>query len=149
MADWCIFKDKYGEECDDECKLSTNLGSARIHSIIQASKVYGDGIHLQLAELLANEDNPTIHYHKNCVSRYVSSTNLKHKVETHEESSESPKKLRRSDKLFNFRKDCLYCGPHKSQEMERGIFDLLHTCRKTFPLCVQLERYYFHCLAFQ
>ena len=45
---------------------------ARIQTIIDASKVYGDVLHVELETKLAENENLKIHYHRKCVSKYTS-----------------------------------------------------------------------------
>ena len=110
----CFFKEKYGIDCKSEDKLSQSRGPSRIQSIIAASKAYGDGLHLTLERQLATNEEISLSYHKNCVSRYTSRTNLAHhkKVTTDTDAQEQPtkKRLRRSAEHFDFKKHCLYCG---------------------------------------
>ena len=105
----CIFKFRYGNECDDRLQCSQNVGSARLHTIIKSSKTYGDELHIDLEKQLTKNDNLKIHYHKNCVSRYTSKSNLA-KYESSDCGSQPPKKLRRSCVQFDFMNQCLYCG---------------------------------------
>ncbi|KAJ8021891.1 hypothetical protein HOLleu_39220 [Holothuria leucospilota] len=108
MEQRCVFKFRYGTECDDKASLSETAGTARIESIIHASKVYGDNLHVELRSKLAEIENLKIYYHRNCVSRYTSKSNLK-KYEN-EESAPPVKRLRRSLAVFDFKLHCLYCG---------------------------------------
>ena len=76
MEQGCVFKFRYGTECDEKTSLSETTGVARIETIINASKVYGDTLHVELETQLAEKENLKINYHRNCVSRYTSKTNL-------------------------------------------------------------------------
>ena len=113
MADTCIFKRVYGKDCEDQGqKCITNKGTSRIESIIEASRIYCDGLCDGLKEKYAADKDLTISYHKNCVSRYTSKTNLKHHQTPHRSENDGPaqKRLRHSERLFDFKKNCLYCG---------------------------------------
>jgi len=108
MEQGCVFKFRYGTECDEKTSLSETTGVARIETIINASKVYGDTLHVELETQLAENENLKIYYHRNCVSRYTSKTNLaKYK---NNEGAPPAKRLRRSSSVFDFKLHCLYCG---------------------------------------
>lgn len=109
MDQACVFKFRYGDECEDRKPCSQNVGSARIHTIVKASKAYRDGLHETLEKQLAENENLTINYHKNCVSRYTSRTNVA-KYETDEYAAPPTKKLRHYHSPYDFRQHCLYCG---------------------------------------
>ena len=105
----CYFHSKYG------CKPSAGRlqNTSRISKIIECSKIYGDTFHETLEELYINDPNITLQCHKNCISRYVSPSNTrpylgKSKCSPSEPSVVEPKRLR-SDKLFDFKKHCLFC----------------------------------------
>ena len=108
----CIFKFKYS--CDDTLPCSQNKGPRRIHSIIAASKLYKDYLHVSLEEQLSFDEKCTVCFHRNCVSQYMSTTNTKyakHSTKTlSEDSYRSPKCLRKSAPSFDFLSHCLYCG---------------------------------------
>ena len=110
----CFFKTKYGKDCEaQKDKCSQNKGPARIQSIVDASKVYGDGLGLPLKRQFQADQNFTISFHKNCVSRYTSKTNLSHRRSTLEDAGNdkpAKKRLRHSEELFDFKTNCLYCG---------------------------------------
>ena len=76
MEQSCVFKFRYGTACDEKASLSETTGIARIETIINASKRYGDTLHVELETKVAENDNFKIYYHRNCVSRYTSKTNL-------------------------------------------------------------------------
>ena len=109
MDESCIFKFRYGSECKDSSHLSQTSGSSRLDTIINASKVYGDELHVTLEKQRAEHPNLTVFYHKNCVSKYTSKSNLV-KYQTSAENAIPAKKLRRSSSEFEFMKHCLYCG---------------------------------------
>ena len=109
MDESCIFKFRYGSECKDSSHLSQTSGSSRLDTIINASKVYGDELHVTLEKQRAEHPNLTVFYHKNCVSKYTSKSNLV-KYQTSAENAPPAKKLRRSSSEFEFMKHCLYCG---------------------------------------
>ena len=112
MTEDCFFKAKYGQACEGQKdrRCSTNIDPSRIESIINASKVYDDGLCNELAEQLESNPNLTIYYHKNCVSRYTSKTNISRfqAIRKNSEDVPAPKRLRHSDKVFDFRSSCLY-----------------------------------------
>ena len=105
--------------CDrDTDKILSTAGSARIKTIIECSKLRGDGLHQQLEEeVLHNVDN-TIQCHRNCVSTYTSKNHIKRylsKAAGQSESSTSnappPKRTCRSMMpAFNFRTHYFFCG---------------------------------------
>ena len=60
-------------------------------------------------------DQQTIFYHKNCVSSYISKTNLSRihlrNEKTFNAVKKNPPKVRRSiSKSFDFKTNCLFCG---------------------------------------
>lgn len=68
MSKECVFRFKDGKDCEQEPKgLQENNGPQRIVSIIDASKKYGDDLHIKLQEQLSQNQNVTISYHKNCL----------------------------------------------------------------------------------
>ena len=77
-------------------KLCQSHGLSRIQSIIAASKMYGDGLHVTLERQFAADQNLTLSYHENCVSCYTSKTNLVHhsKVRTNLDVQQEPTKKR-------------------------------------------------------
>lgn len=104
----CFFKFKYN--CNNTSTLIQNNGEARLRTIIAASKAYHqDNIALQIEEMLSTNTTVTIFYHKNCVTKYSSKTNLKHLI-TPISEPEPPKRLRYSLSKFDFVKHCLFCG---------------------------------------
>lgn len=109
----CFFKERYGKDCKEQEKLCQSKGPSRIQSIINASKTYGDDLHLRLEGEFATEDI-SLSYHKNCVSRYTSKTNLSHhqNVTADTQCQEQPtkKRFRRSEEQFDFKHHCLYCA---------------------------------------
>ena len=109
MEHQCIFQFKY--RCDEKTSLSKNNGIARVKSIISASKAYGDTLHEELQPQLDRDENLTIYYHKNCVSRYTSTSNLNKYYNNENDSPPPVKRVRRSlAGLFDFRTHCLFCG---------------------------------------
>lgn len=108
MEKECIFKFKYDGCEHDKTDLQTNKTQTRVHTIINASRQYGDGLYDKLEKCLQENETLTVYYHKNCVSRYTSKTNIPSRpplVALVEE-----KKLRRCYSTFNFKEQCLYCG---------------------------------------
>uniref|UniRef100_UPI00358E6C8F uncharacterized protein n=1 Tax=Myxine glutinosa TaxID=7769 RepID=UPI00358E6C8F len=91
----------------------------RISSIIDASKLRGDGLHVDIANNF-DDSNFTMHYHKNCVSSYTSKSHL-NRLRKSESRSVSPlphrKRQCRSDlRSFEFRRDCIFCGTPCEQD---------------------------------
>ena len=109
MDEACIFKFKYGNECNEKNACSQSSGTSRIQTIITASKAYGDGLHAKLEKLIAEKEDLIINYHKNCVSRYTSKSNLA-KYQKNTLDAPPPKKLRHLSSTFEFKEHCLYCG---------------------------------------
>ena len=135
MSGECIFKFKYGTDCPKGSKaLQKNSGPERILSIIQASQTYRDELHIKLQEELSADPNKTIFYHKNCISRYTSKSNLA-KYELQNVPEEPPRKLRKSCVQFNFREHCLYCGDTCDLEKDPknpGRWRRAFLCRSTY-----------------
>ena len=107
----CIFKFKYS--CNDRLPCSQNKGLETIHSIIAASKAYGDDLHLVLEARVSSDGELKISYQKNCVSKYTSVSNTKHArhaKKSTDEQNPCPKRLRYSGSPFDFFTQCLYCG---------------------------------------
>lgn len=100
----CLFKDIY------KCGGGKLINSSRIETIVSASQVRRDNLHLR-REL---SDGPTISCHKNCVSKYVSPAALA-SLGKHAQDEKAPendsKRLRSSEcaGFFDFRKHCLFC----------------------------------------
>ena len=66
------FKFNYGDKKE---KLS-KAGSDRIKSMIDSSKVYDDGKHVDLQQILDPSQDPAVWVHWNCVSTYCSKKSL-------------------------------------------------------------------------
>lgn len=109
MDEACIFKFRYGSECNDASPCSQNSGKSRIQTIINASMVYGDSLHINLEKQIAEKEDLKIYYHKNCVSRYTSKSNLA-KYQRATSDAPPPKKLCHLSSTFDFKQHCLYCG---------------------------------------
>ena len=106
-----MFKFRYGSECDNSKPCSSNKGRARIDSIVKASKIYRDDLHVELEQQVEEDENLTVYYHRNCVSRYTSSSNTAKHTPEHSNVNDPPvKKARRSQSSFDFFSQCLYCG---------------------------------------
>ena len=96
-------------------KLQTG-GPNRVRSIIEASKIYGDGLHETLEPQSAANEDLTITYHNNCVASYASKFHI-HKFlkragkagEEHE--APAAKRIRRSESqtIFKFKEHCIFC----------------------------------------
>lgn len=85
MDEACIFKLQYWEEYDDCIKTSYKHGNSHIHSIMKASRTDRNVLCTQLEQQLADNEELTMHFHKNCLSRHASITNLvKHKLDVDE-----------------------------------------------------------------
>ena len=81
----------------------------RMSSIIDASKIRNDGLHLTIEQNCSS----AVHYHKNCVSTYYTSKchtkRLSHTIAR--SNSPQPKRKCRSDRRnFDFNTQCLFCG---------------------------------------
>ena len=75
----------------------------QIDFIIHASKVYTDDLHMEPEQKLIDNEHLTVHYHKNCVSRYTSSSNIFRYAKDYGVSNTPPaKKLRLSHTSFDF-----------------------------------------------
>ncbi len=103
------------ETCFFKCNKVGNLasgGKSRIESVIEASIIRQDLLHLALKESLENDPKLTIRYHRACISTYTSKSHVQRELKR-SGSNESPKKKkkRRSDfGLFHFKQHCLICG---------------------------------------
>ena len=106
-----MFKFRYGSECDNSKPCSSNKGRARIDSIVKASKIYRDDLHVELEQQVEEDENLTVYFHRNCVSRYTSSSKTAKHTREHSNVNDHPvKKARRSQSSFDFFSQCLYCG---------------------------------------
>ena len=112
MEGKCIFKFRYGTECNDKVACSSNKGKPRIISIINASKLYDDELHITLQQQLSENEQLSVYYHKNCVSRYTSSSNTAKFMSSSNAGNPPTKKLRSSQGSFDFFTQCMYCGEH-------------------------------------
>lgn len=102
--------------CTNPDQKLQEAGADRIKSIIHASRIYDDDFHISL-EAQAQNEAFTAHYHKNCVSTYVSKHHLQRFLKSgkaeHNEYPDPPAKRTRSsisESVFNFKKHCLFCG---------------------------------------
>ncbi len=92
----------------------------RIKTMISNSKVFNDGKHVELQNLLDTSENPSIQVHRSCISTYCSDKTVSRAQQSNKRESDSKecsigenstKKLRRSGiPDFNFQTDCIYCG---------------------------------------
>ena len=57
-------------------KKSSKAGFDRIKSMIDSRKVYDDGKHVELQQILNTSQDPAFWVHRNCVSTYCSKKNL-------------------------------------------------------------------------
>ena len=108
----CFFNNLY--ECDSKIPCISNVGPARLHSIINASKHYEDGLFLQLEQELDFNTNLTISYHKNCISRYTSKTHIERAISRKSKCKQDvvlpSKRFRSETPSFEFNKHCLFCA---------------------------------------
>ena len=58
--------------CGGKKEKLSKAGSDRINSVINSSKVYGDGKHVELQQILNTSQDPAVWVHRNCVSTYCS-----------------------------------------------------------------------------
>ena len=114
----CYFSkvDKY--RCPKSAILSSN-GLSRIQTTVECSKIYEDGLHQELEQLLAEDSNCTIKSHRTCVACYTSPKSTKRILkrkndvssENLEECKVEKKCVRRSSTpIFDFRQHCIFCG---------------------------------------
>ena len=98
----------------------------RMSSIIDASKIRNDGLHLTIEQNCSS----AVHYHKNCVSTYTSKCHMKRMSHTIARSnSPQPKRKCRADlRNFDFNTQCLFCGDlcepdtkHPSRHLKRIV----------------------------
>ena len=98
----------------------------RMSSIIDASKIRNDGLHLTIEHNCSSAG----HYHKNCVSTCTSKCHMKRLSHTIARSnSPQPKRQCRSDlRNFDFNTQCLFCGDlckpdtnHPSRHLKRIV----------------------------
>ena len=87
------------------------MQSGRLEAITSASQVRGDGLQAKLAEM---SELDYVICHKNCISRYVSPSNLASIKKCTGESSglqTEKKRLRSADGgvTFDFKEHCLFC----------------------------------------
>ena len=72
--------------------------------------MYRDHLHVELEQQIEEDENLTVYFHMNCVSRYTSSTNTDIHTLDHSVNDPPAKKFRRSQTPFDFFSQCLYCG---------------------------------------
>ena len=90
------------------------MSSARIKSIVDASILRGDDIHVTVEKQLEANEISTLPCHRSCVSTYT----LKHHIERSRKHLmkekaviEPPeKRTRSSTEQFSFHTDCFLCG---------------------------------------
>ncbi len=106
-----------------------------INSIISASDIYRDDKYNYLVAHLEKNPELKIYYHKACVSRYTSLTNLNPYTRSASSHLQPPKKkLRRSHGSFDFMKHCLYCGCECILEKDKknpSRWIISYLCRST------------------
>ena len=54
--------------CGDKKEMLSKAGSDRIKSMIDSSKVYDDGKHVELQQILNTCQDPAVWIHRNCVN---------------------------------------------------------------------------------
>ena len=62
--------------CGGKKKKLSKAGSDRMKSKIDSSKVYADGKHVELQQILDTSQDPAVWVHRNCVSTYCSKKSL-------------------------------------------------------------------------
>ena len=102
--------------CDNDCcKSLITSGRVRIENPIRPSKLSGDGIHIDLEEQLAQNNDYTIICHKSCMSTYTSKVHIKRSIsksndQTHSSTATPPLKRACCSTLstFDFQTHVLY-----------------------------------------
>ena len=61
-------------------RSQSSVGRSRIDSILRASAIYKDDLHIRLNQELEKNKDLVIHYHKKCVSSYATISNTKWSV---------------------------------------------------------------------
>ena len=64
--DECFLSFKFN--CGGKKERLSKAGSDRIKSMIDSSKVYDDGKHVELQQILNTSQNPAVWVHRNCVN---------------------------------------------------------------------------------
>ena len=112
----CFFEFKYN--CSEFKEEYIHLGSARINSVIEYSKIYEDGKYEYLEKNIS-KDNFSIQCHKSCVSTYTSTVHKKRLYKTRLQEKRKqvecvagPSKRIRviTGKIFSFKEHCVFCG---------------------------------------
>ena len=62
--------------CGDKKQKLSKAGSDRIKAMIDNSKVYDDGKHVELQQILNTSQDPAVWVHRNCMSTYCSKKSL-------------------------------------------------------------------------
>ena len=62
--------------CGGKKEKLSKAGSDRIKSMIDSIKVYDDGKHVELQQILNTSQDPAVWVHRNCVSKYCSKKSL-------------------------------------------------------------------------
>ena len=104
--------------CDNDCcKSLITSGRVRIENTIRSSKLRGDGIHADLEEQLAQNNDYTTICHKSCVSKYTPKVHIKCSISKSNDqlqSSTTTPSLKRACRstlpIFDFQTHCLFCG---------------------------------------
>ena len=113
--DTCYFKSLSWLCKQESDKPLSNCGQARIRTIVECSKIRGDGLNVDLEKEVAKNSNYSIVCHRDCVSTYTSKSHIKrHLTNTNDHSSSTVpprKRTSRSDlPSFDFKTCCLFCG---------------------------------------
>ena len=72
--DECFLSFKFN--CGGKKEKLSKAGCDRIKSIIDSSKVYDDGKHVELQQILNISQDPAVWVHRNCVSTYCSKKSI-------------------------------------------------------------------------
>ncbi len=111
--DECFFK-LCGD--DQSTKSVSEVSTRRIKSIIEASKLREDNIHISLEQELTANNKFSIMCQRDCVFTYTSKCHIKRYLKRrHKEGDvESPVPTKRccrsNSKKFSFQEQCLFCG---------------------------------------
>ena len=110
----CFFSKLYS------CSEKTSLSQTSIQRVIQASKQYEDGLHLEL-EQQQEQGIKNIPVHRKCVDKYCHKKSIERAIHERckhfrslsegEDFMSKPNRTRQSESLtFSFLQHCLFCG---------------------------------------
>lgn len=113
MTDKCIFQLQFA--CSDADRLQVNQVGSRLQSIMDASRIQHDELHVELDKKLKEDNLYQPRYHKACVSKYLINGKRvaeKRKKETLDPTTVVPEKKTRSNtgEPFDWLSQCFYCG---------------------------------------